>query len=73
VPPSQRTVDGAVTVVRGDTLWSLAAAHLGPDATAAQIARAWPAWFELNRDVLRDGPDRLLPGQRLLVPASERP
>ncbi|MFI7581686.1 LysM peptidoglycan-binding domain-containing protein [Kocuria kalidii] len=63
-----RTTDGAVTVVRGDTLWSLTAAHLGPDATDERIARAWPRWYELNRHVLVDGPHRLLPGQRLLVP-----
>lgn len=63
-----RTTDGAVTVVRGDTLWSLTAAHLGPDATDEQIVRAWPRWYELNRHVLLDGPHRLLPGQRLLVP-----
>lgn len=69
--PAQRTVDGAVTVVRGDTLWSLAAAHLGPGATDAQIAGCWPAWYELNRHVLLDGPHLILPGQRLLVPGRD--
>lgn len=66
--PAERTVDGSVTVLRGDTLWSLAAAHLGPGATDAQIAACWPTWYELNRHVLRDGPHLILPGQRLLVP-----
>lgn len=65
---ADRTVDGAVTVLRGDTLWSLAAAQLGPGATDEQIARAWPAWYELNRHVLPCGPHLLLPGQRLVVP-----
>ncbi|WP_308221480.1 hypothetical protein [Kocuria flava] len=63
-----RTVDGLVTVRRGDSLWSLAAAALGPGATDAEIARAWPRWHALNRAVLGDDPDRLLPGQRLEVP-----
>lgn len=67
---AERTVDGAVTVVRGDTLWSLAAAHLGPGASDEQVARAWPRWYELNRPVLPDGPHRLLPGQRLVVPGA---
>ncbi|MFF0988367.1 LysM peptidoglycan-binding domain-containing protein [Kocuria nitroreducens] len=65
---AERTVDGAVTVVRGDTLWSLAAAHLGPEASDEQVARAWPGWYELNRHVLADGPHQLLPGQRLQAP-----
>ncbi|MCD1145737.1 hypothetical protein LQU92_10900 [Kocuria sp. LUK] len=64
-----RTVDGRVTVRRGDSLWSLAAAALGPGATDAEIARAWPRWHALNRAVLGDDPDRLLPGQQLEVPA----
>lgn len=68
--PAQRTVDGALTVVRGDTLWSLAAAHLGPGATDEQIACAWPVWYELNRHVLPDGPHLLLPGQQLMVPGT---
>ncbi|MFF0942956.1 LysM peptidoglycan-binding domain-containing protein [Kocuria sp. CPCC 205300] len=66
--PAGRTVDGAVTVLRGDTLWSLAAAQLGPEASDEQIARAWPAWYELNRHVLPCGPHLLRPGQRLVVP-----
>ncbi|MFF0904130.1 UNVERIFIED_CONTAM: LysM domain-containing protein [Kocuria sp. CPCC 205316] len=72
-PATERTVDGAVTVVRGDTLWSLAAAHLGPAASDEEVARAWPRWYELNRHVLADGPHRLLPGQRLLVPGAGGP
>jgi hypothetical protein len=70
---AERTVDGAVTVVRGDTLWSLAATHLGPEASDEQVARAWPRWYELNRPVLPDGPHRLLPGQRLVVPGAGGP
>lgn len=66
--PADRTVDGTVTVLRGDTLWSLAAAQLGPGASDEQIARAWPAWYELNRHLLPCGPHLLLPGQRLVVP-----
>ena len=53
---------------RGDTLWSIAARHLGPDASDAEIARAWPAWFEANRDVVGDDPDLLRPGQVLRAP-----
>ena len=70
---AERTVDGAVTVVHGDTLWSLAAAHLGPAASDVEVARAWPRWYALNRHVLADGPHRLLPGQRLLVPGAGDP
>lgn len=72
-PVAERTVDGAVTVVRGDTLWSLAAARLGPAASDEEVARAWPRWYELNRHVLVDGPHRLLPGQRLVVPGAGGP
>ncbi len=63
--PSGRST---VVVLRGDTLWSLAAAHLGPGATDAEIARAWPRWFAANEAVIGPNPDLLLPGQILSVP-----
>ena len=53
---------------RGDTLWSVAARHLGPGASDAEIAKAWPAWFAENRDVVGDDPDLILPGQVLRPP-----
>ena len=59
----------AVVVRRGDTLWDIAARHLGPAATDAEIARAWPHWFTANRAVIGADPDRLSPGQRLFPPA----
>ena len=58
-----------VTVRRGDTLWDLAAAHLSPDASDAEVAAAWQRWFETNRAVIGPDPDLILPGQVLLVPA----
>lgn len=61
-----------VVVHRGDTLWSIAARHLGHDPSDAQIARAWPAWFDANRDVIGDDPDLLLPGQVLRAPQEIR-
>ncbi len=58
-----------VVVVSGDSLWSIAARHLGPGADAAEVAEAWPAWWDANRAVVGDDPDLLLPGQRLVVPS----
>jgi nucleoid-associated protein YgaU len=62
-----------VAVRRGDSLWSIAARHLGRDASDAEIARAWPAWFDANRDVIGDDPDLLRPGQLLRPPEGGRP
>lgn len=63
--PDERTL---VTVRRGDTLWDLAARHLGPQATDAEIAAEWPRWHEANRAVVGDDPDLLLPGWQLQPP-----
>jgi len=58
-------------VVRaGDTLWDIAARHLGPDADAAAIATAWPRWFAANRAAIGPDPDHILPGTRLVPPGT---
>ncbi len=64
-----------VVVQPGDTLWSVAAAHLppGPDRGQARaIASAWPLWFAANRQVIGPDPDQIIPGQRLVDPGSPR-
>ena len=61
---------GEVVVRRGDTLWSIAARHLGPEPSDAEIAQAWPAWHEANRGVVGPDPDLLLPGQVLRTPGA---
>jgi nucleoid-associated protein YgaU len=62
--------DGAVVVRRGDTLWDIAERHLGPGATAAEVAAAWPRWYAANRAVVGPDPGLILPGQRLVPPAA---
>jgi hypothetical protein len=57
-----------VTVRTGDSLWSIAAAHLGHDASAAAIATAWPRWYAENRHVIGNDPSLIRPGQRLRPP-----
>lgn len=59
-----------VTVVRGDTLWAIAARHLGGDASAEEIAQAWPLWYAVNRSVIGADPHLILPGQQLRPPAA---
>lgn len=61
--------DGEVVVLRGDSLWTIAARHLGPEATDAEIAVAWPRWYAANRAVIGSDADRLLPGQILQAPS----
>jgi nucleoid-associated protein YgaU len=68
--PTSTTSD-TVTVRRGDTLWSIAAAHLGSGATDAEVAAEWPRWYEANRAVIGDDPDVVVPGQQLQAPRAE--
>jgi nucleoid-associated protein YgaU len=67
-PTAGRSPDEEVVVRRSDTLWSIAARHLGDHASAAEIAHDWPRWFAANRPVIGADPDRLVPGQRLVPP-----
>ncbi|MDO8108596.1 hypothetical protein Q6348_15465 [Isoptericola sp. b441] len=60
-----------VTVRRGDCLWSIAASHLPPGASDAEVAAAWPAWYAANRATIGPDPGLLLPGQVLVQPVGE--
>ncbi|SKB76376.1 LysM domain-containing protein [Arthrobacter sp. 49Tsu3.1M3] len=57
-----------VTVRSGDSLWSIAAAALGPLASDADIAREWPRLYAGNRDAIGADPHFLRPGQVLVLP-----
>ncbi len=59
---------GTVVVLRGDSLWSIAAAHLPAGAGPAAIDTAWRAWYQANKSVIGSDPDLLLPGQILRPP-----
>ena len=50
----------------GDSLWRIAARHLGTDATTAQTAREVNRLWELNQQRIGTGnPDLIFPGQTL--------
>ena len=59
---------GSYLVQPGDTLWGIAAAHLGPGADDAQVAAAWPRWYEANAETIGTDPDLILPGTSLTAP-----
>ncbi len=58
-----------VTVVRGDSLWVIAARHLGPHATPQEIAKEWPRWYAANRTVIGSDPNLIHVGQVLTAPS----
>ena len=66
---ASRSDDGTVVVLRGDTLWDIAARSLGGEPSDAQIVEATTRWYDANRGVIGDDPDRILPGQILARPA----
>lgn len=61
---------GQHVVVRGDTLWDIAAANLPDGASNADIARETQRWYQANRQVIGENPDLILPGQILQAPPS---
>jgi nucleoid-associated protein YgaU len=74
-PAADRASDpthGAVVVLRGDTLWSIARRHLvatgHPAPTDTDIDAEWRRWYAANRAVIGADPDLILPGQRLAPP-----
>jgi nucleoid-associated protein YgaU len=68
-PRPTATIEHAVVVRRGDTLWHIAARHLGSTVTPAEVATEWPRWWHANQDVIGDDPDVILPGQVLRPPS----
>lgn len=70
VPIAGRAPSDEVVVRRGDTLWDIAARHLGGDASAAEVAAEWPRWHRANQAVIGPRPDHILPGLRLRPPAA---
>lgn len=59
---------GTVTVSTGDSLWSIARAALGPQATDAQVQQAWPAIYQANRSTIGTNPSIIRPGAVLTWP-----
>ena len=69
--PTAGSQAAAVTVLAGDTLWDIVATFLGPEASDVDIALEWPRWYAVNRALIGDSPDVLLPGQVLQAPAAQ--
>lgn len=70
--PSRVVADerGSVHVVqRGESLWRIASAALGPHASDSEIARAWPQIYAANKPLIGSDPGLIFAGQRLTIPA----
>ncbi len=62
------TAAGTVTVLPGDSLWSIARHHLTRDATAIEIDSSWHAWYSANRALIGSDPNLIETGQHLVPP-----
>ncbi|MFC7406365.1 LysM peptidoglycan-binding domain-containing protein [Georgenia alba] len=69
--PTPGTHERTYRVRPGDSLWSIAADHLGPDAHAGDVAAAWPGWYETNRDAIGTDPHLIQPDLTLQIPTEE--
>jgi nucleoid-associated protein YgaU len=72
-PGSSGAVVAGYTVAVGDTLWDIAAAHLGSgERTVVNVHRYWRQVYRANRQVIGTDPDLIHPGTRLHVPPFRR-
>ncbi|WP_164860112.1 LysM peptidoglycan-binding domain-containing protein [Actinomyces wuliandei] len=56
------------TVAPGESLWSVTAHSLPAGSTAEDVAAAWPALYEANREVVGPDPAVVRPGTTLTLP-----
>jgi hypothetical protein len=66
--PAAAAPMASYVVRRGDCLWSIAATHLGPHASAAAIDAAWRAIYTANRAAIGDDPNLIHVGLQLTLP-----
>jgi hypothetical protein len=71
IAPTPVTTGGHHVVKPGESLWTIAADALPPEATAAHVASASTAWYDANREAIGPDPDLILPGQQLTAPDAE--
>lgn len=66
-----------VVVQPGDSLWELAerdlAARGDTRPTDAEVAQAWPTWWQANRVAIGEDPDLIQPGTPLTPPGESTP
>jgi hypothetical protein len=70
---SPQRATAPVVVRPGDSLWAIAAGRLPDDASEAEIAQAWPAWWGANREAIGTDPGLIHPGLQLIPPAGSTP
>lgn len=61
-----------IEVGSGDSLWSISAERLGPEASARQIAKGVRRIYASNREVIGEDPNLIMPGQELALPPAHR-
>ncbi len=69
--PTPVSTGGQRVVQAGESLWTIAADALPPEATTAQVASTSAAWYEANRSTIGADPDLIRPGQQLTAPDAE--
>ena len=57
-------------VAAGESLWAIAQAHLGEDASAQRVDAAWRSLYRHNADTIGADPNLIHPGDTLVVPAT---
>ncbi|WP_258522175.1 peptidoglycan-binding protein LysM [Actinomyces sp. Z5] len=67
------TVAASHRVAVGESLWSITASLLGPEAATADIAAAWPHLYQANVETIGTDPGLIHPGTLLTVPALTDP
>lgn len=73
-PPARPlAADRFVVVAAGDSLWSLAVAHLPNGAATAAVDAHWRAIHAANRAAIGADPDLIRPGLRLQLPPVPAP
>lgn len=60
-----------VVVRPGDSLWTIAERHLGPDATAQAVSTEWRRWYAANRARIGPDPHLIIPGMVLHAPETK--
>ncbi len=66
--PAEPSVDAHYGVLPGDSLWSIARAHLGAAASTAEVAYLVDEIYQANAALVGPDPDLLHPGTTLTIP-----